>query len=104
MSMDEDSFDFSDDMPIDDAFLQELEAAEQAAIHAVAQRSRNIGQAASSHPTAVGAIGAAVEHSEVIVIDSDEDDKENLAPIVQRRVRRRIAAPDADDSDIIVVE
>lgn len=103
----EDSFDFSDDMAIDDAFLQELEAAEQAAINTIQQRGRGTGQGTSSGPNAAEnwtTAATVMERSEVIVIDSDEDDKENLAPIVERRVRRRIATPDADDSDVIVIE
>jgi hypothetical protein len=83
----EDSFEFSDDIPIDDAFLQELDAAEQAATSALRHNSHNDS-----------------EQSEVIVIDSDSDDKENLAPDVQRRVRRRLEMPGNDDSEVIVIE
>lgn len=98
----EDSFDFSDDMLMDDAFLRELDVAEQAAMSAVQQRSRNIGQMGSAHPTRED-LTAEAAHSEVIVIDSDEDDKENLAP-VQRRVRRRIDILDPEHSNVIVID
>src|SRR6266481_7576711 len=76
----EDSFDFSDNTLMDDAFLCELDAAEQAAMSAVQQQSCDI---------------------EVIVIDSDEDDKENLAPVIQHRVHHRIDTLDPEDSNVI---
>src|SRR6266481_488365 len=99
----EDAFDFSDDTLMDNAFLSELDAAEQAAMSAVQQRSRDIGQIGSAHPNAREDLTAEATHSEVIVIDSDEDDKENLAPAVQRRVRRRIDTLDPEDSNVIVI-
>ncbi|KAF8575164.1 hypothetical protein K439DRAFT_1370627 [Ramaria rubella] len=98
----EESFDFSDDIQVDDAFLQELDAVEQAALNTIHQR----GHDSDTGPSVIEASGAAVvsQQSEVIVIDSDSDDKENLAPVVQRRVRRRLATPSGDDSDVIVIE
>lgn len=98
----EDSFDFSDDLPIDDAFLRELDAVEQAATSALQNNSRNATQSSVGLNGSGAANGA--ENSEVIVIDSDSDDKENLAPSIQRRVRRRLATPGEDESEVIVIE
>lgn len=98
----EDTFDFSDDLPIDDAFLRELDAVEQAATSALQNNSRNATQSSIGLNGSGAANGA--ENSEVIVIDSDSDDKENLAPSIQRRVRRRLATPGEDESEIIVIE
>ena len=89
---------------MDNAFLCELDAAEQAAMSAVPQRSRDIGQIGSAHPNAREDLTAKVAHSEVIVIDSNEDDKENLAPVVQHRVCRRIDTLDPEDSNMIVID
>ncbi|KAF8515420.1 hypothetical protein BU17DRAFT_51754 [Hysterangium stoloniferum] len=87
---------FGDDLDMDDAFFQELDAAEQAALSTFQEREMQ----ETSQPAA-----PTVDHSEVIVIDSDSDDKENLAPVTQRRVRPRIALPEHDeDSDVIVIE
>lgn len=99
-SVDEDSFDFSDDIPMDDEFFQELDAAEQAAINTI-HNGRNIQHSSTSLS---GSRAATSADPEVIVIDSDSEDKENLAPFVERRVRRRLATPGDDDSEVIVIE
>jgi RecQ-mediated genome instability protein 1 len=87
---------FGDDLDIDEAFFQELDAAE----HTFQERERqgsNVPVGQSAAPT--------IHPSEVILIDSDSDDKENLAPVPQRRVRRRIALPeDGEESDVIVID
>lgn len=98
----EDSFDFSDDLPIDDTFLRELDAAEQAAMATGHPNSHNVGRSSVGLSNAGVETGA--EHSEVIVIDSDSDDKENLAPVIQRRVRQRLESPAHDDTEVIVLE
>ena len=97
----EDSFDFSDDMPMDDEFFRELDAAEQAAINNIHDYDPSIEHSSIGLSGSGAATGA---DSEVIVIDSDSEDKENLAPVVERRVRRRLATPGDDDSEVIVIE
>jgi len=91
---------FGDDLDMDDAFFQELDAAEQAALGTFQGRETRESNVSTSQPTT-----PTVDHSEVIVIDSDSDDKENIAHVTQRRVRRRIAPPEQEEnSDVIVIE
>lgn len=85
-----------DDLEVDDTFLEELNAAEQAAMRATegsTSQTQNESRTQSYTNT---------EQSEVIVIDSDSDDKENLSPVAQRRVRRRIESN--GHTDIIIID
>lgn len=81
---------FSDDTPLDDAFLHELDRAEQEAL-----------AGGEIHPGSTDLSHQFNNNTEVIVIDSDSDDKENIAPVMARRVRRRILPP---ENDVIVID
>ncbi|GJJ08577.1 hypothetical protein Clacol_002796 [Clathrus columnatus] len=92
ITVEEDVSEFGgDDTSLDGEFLQELDRVEQAAMaHGQPHPEETLETSLQSNTT-----------SEIIFIDSDSDDKENVAPITSRRVRRRIFPP---DDDVIVID
>lgn len=86
-----DSSEFGDDETFNEEFMREVDNAEQAAMSGGETNAATSND--SSHHTD--------ENVEVITIDSDSEDKENVAPDMPRRVRRRIASP---EENVIVID
>jgi hypothetical protein len=108
------SSEFGDDnFILDDAFLEEVNRAEQAAINAEMKTEKlpsqlssfasGSGSGSRYGPNSVLSVGVRSGHfSEVITIDDDdEDDKENV-PLPTRRVRTRIL--DEDETEVITID
>lgn len=91
ITVEHDSSEFGDDEPLNEEFLREVDNAEQAATVG-GEINVETSNDTSRHTN---------DNVEVIAIDSDSEDKENVAPAMPRRVRRRIASP---EENVIVID